>query len=234
MIKKIEILGIQLDNYTVQEAMGRVDEFLNSTAMHTIEDISMEMLVKAGEDEALRDCIESLDLAVISEQEILKTAGVSSQQRLRETAEQQFFTEFLRRAMGENRTACLLADTEQRLERLQDFFRENYGELRILAGFALENCVGDVEGVVNDINGASPDIVFSVLPVPEQEYFLMEQQSKLNVSVWYGMGSGYASVHGVSKMKRMAKRLLHRGMMKRMVSRYKQEKGKGADGADSK
>ena len=224
MIKKIEILGIQLDNYTVQEAMGKVEMFLNSTAMHTIEDISMEMLVKAQEDEALRDSIESLDLAVISEQEILKAAGVHSIQRLRETEEQQFFTEFMKRIIRENRAVCLVADTGQRLEKLQSFFRENYGKLRILKSFALEDCVGDVEGVVNDINGESPDIIFSVLPVPEQEYFLMEQRSKLNAGIWYGMGSNYASVHGVSKIRRMAKRLLHRGMMKRMVSKYDQEK----------
>ncbi len=224
MIKKIEILGIQLDNYTVQEAMGKVETFLNGTAMSTIEDISMEMLVKAQEDEALRDSIESLDLAVISEQEILKAAGVHSPQRLRETEEQQFFAEFMKRAARDNRTVCLVADTGQQLSQLQSFFRENYGKLRILKSFALEECVGDVEGVVNDINGESPDIIFSVLPVPEQEYFLMEQRNKLNAGIWYGMGSGYASVHGVSKIKRMAKRLLHRGIMKRMVSKYDQEK----------
>ena len=72
MIKKIEILGIQLDNYTVREATRKVEEYLNNTVMNTIESISMQMLVMAGEDEALKESIENLDLAIISEKEILK------------------------------------------------------------------------------------------------------------------------------------------------------------------
>ena len=75
MEKGIEILGIQLDNDTVADAMLRVDEYLNNTVMNTIGSVTMEMLMLAKDDETLRESLENLDLAMISDKEILKAAG---------------------------------------------------------------------------------------------------------------------------------------------------------------
>lgn len=71
MLKKIDILGIEVDNYTVREAMMQVENYLDNTVMNTIETIDMKMLELAGRDETVRACMEQLDLAVIGEKEIL-------------------------------------------------------------------------------------------------------------------------------------------------------------------
>ena len=71
MLKKLDILGLELDNYTVREAMLRAETYLNNNEMNTIETISMSMLEKAGHDEKMRACLKNLDLAVIGEKEIL-------------------------------------------------------------------------------------------------------------------------------------------------------------------
>lgn len=224
MIKKIEILGIQLDNYTVQEAMLQVEVYLNNTVMNTIEDISMEMLVLAGEDETLKECIEQLDLAIVSDKEILRAAGVNSVQRIRETAEHHFFEEFMKRIIRNSKTVYLFGETEQQTAQLETLLRQDYERLRIVGSFSLEACAGDFDGVVNEINIASPDVIFSVLSTPRQEYFLMENKSRMNAKIWYGLGSRYEKAHGVSCLKRFFRRLLHRGMLKSMLSRYDQEK----------
>ena len=44
MLKKIDILGIEVDNYTVREAMMQVENYLDNTVMNTIETIDMKML----------------------------------------------------------------------------------------------------------------------------------------------------------------------------------------------
>lgn len=45
MIKKIDIMGIGLDNYTVRESMRQVDNYLSNDVLNTIENISMQMLI---------------------------------------------------------------------------------------------------------------------------------------------------------------------------------------------
>lgn len=224
MIKKIEILGIQIDNYTVREAMLQIETYLSNTVMNTIEAISMEMLVLAQEDETLRECIENLDLAIVNEKEILQAAGVNSPQRIRETVEKQFFTEFMKRIIRNGRTVYLFGETRQQMEKLEQFLSENYEKVKILGSAVMEECVGDFDGVVNEINIASPDIIFSILPTPEQEYFLMENRGKMNAKIWYGLGNDYAKSHGVSYIKSLVKRMLHKGALRRMLSQYDQEK----------
>ena len=224
MIKKIEILDIQLDNYTVSEAMLQVEVYLNNTVMNTIEDISMEMLVLAGEDEVLKECIEHLDLAIVSEKEILAAAGVNSVQRIRETVDKQFFAEFMKRIIRNHKTVYLFGQTRQQVAQLTAFLKESYEQLPIAGSFSMEDCVGDFDGAVNEINIVSPDVIFSVLPTPQQEYFLMENKDKMNAKIWYGLGSGYEKAHGVSYIRRQAKKLLHRGRLRSMLSRYNQSK----------
>lgn len=224
MIKKVELLGIEIDNYTVREAMLKVETYLNNTVMNTIEAISMEMLVRAQEDETLKDCIEGLDLAIINEKEILQAAGVNSPQRVRETSERQFFKEFMKRIIRNNKTVYLFGATKQSVEELETFLMEDYGDLKIVGKFAIEDCVGDFDGVVNEINIVSPDVIFSVISTPEQEYFLMENQGKMNAKVWYGLGSDYASKRGFSGFTGWIKRIMHKGMLNRMLSKYNQEK----------
>ena len=84
MVKKLDILGISLDNYTVREAMLRIEACWNNTIMSTVETISMDTLVKAQADELVKNCIENLDLAIICDKEILKAAGIVSSQRMKE------------------------------------------------------------------------------------------------------------------------------------------------------
>ena len=87
MIKKIDILGIQLDNYTVREAIMRVEAWYDNNMLNVIEMVSMQMLTESESDPVLKEVISSLDLAVIGEKGILQAAGVDTMQRIRETEE---------------------------------------------------------------------------------------------------------------------------------------------------
>lgn len=220
MIKKIEILGMELDNYTVREAMLQIEVYLNDTIMNTVETVSMETLVKAQTDELLKECIESLDLVIISDKEILKAAGVNSAQRMRETVDNEFFKEFMKRASRNSRTVYLLGDTSEQIGTLQGYLNENYDKIKIAGVYALSDCSGDYDTVINEINIAEPDVILSVIPTPRQEYFLKDNKEKFNAKIWYGLGEHYASKKGVSEVAGFAKKLIHKGMMHSMMSRY--------------
>lgn len=223
MIKKIEILGMNLDNYTVREAMLQVEVYLTNDIMNTIENISMEMLVKAQNDVVLKECIEQLNLAIISEKEILKAAGVNSAQRMRETVENEFTKEFMKRILRNNKTVYLLGNTSVQIDKLQEFLRAKYPKLKISGLHALEDCTGDFDNIINEINIAEPDVILSVLPTPEQEYFLKDNVGKFNAKIWYGLGENYARKRGIFEIGEFAKKLVHKGMLHSMLSHYDKE-----------
>ncbi len=221
MMKKLRILGMELDNYTVWEAMGKVEGFLNTTIMNTVEAVSMEMLVKAQADGFLKECIEGLDLAIISDKEILKAAGEVSSLRMRETVENAFLKEFMRRVSRNHRIVYLLGDTREQLEELRVFLHENYNKVKIAGDYALADCMGDYDAVINEINIAAPDVILSVIATPGQEGFLKENKEKFNAKIWYGLGAGYAAKRGVSEVAGFARKMFHKGMMHSMLLRYK-------------
>ena len=55
MIKKVDILGIQLDNYTVREAIMCVERYLSNNVLNTIESISLQMLIDSETNPVLKE-----------------------------------------------------------------------------------------------------------------------------------------------------------------------------------
>ena len=199
MIKKVDILGVKLDNYTVREAIMCVEKYLSNNVLNVIESISAQMLMDSETDPVLKEVIGSLDLAVIGEKEIIQAAGLGTMQRIKETEENDFYFEFFKRIERNKKSVFLLAETGEKLEELKQELKEQFPKLVYAGEYATEQCVGDLEAVINDMNATTPDVIVSVLPSPLQEHFLYEHKDKMNANLWYGIGglSVHKKKHGV-------------------------------------
>ena len=223
MLKKIDILGIEVDNYTVREAMMQVENYLDNTVMNTIETIDMKMLELAGRDETVRACMEQLDLAVIGEKEILIAADVHSSQRISETINHDFFREFIKRIIRNHKRVFLLAEIIAQEEQLEHFLVGKYEQIEVAGHCAIEEKSNDFESVVNEINSASADVIFSILPSPLQEQFLTENKSKLDAKIWYGLSSDYALRSRISRISQIAGRLIHKKKLQSKLHKYNKD-----------
>lgn len=222
MIKKIDIMGILLDDYTVREALHQIESLSDDNVLRSIESISMQMLMEAEQDEELRNAISSLDLAIVGQKEILEVAGVGTMQRIKETEENDFFYEFLKRLERNHKRLFLLGETEEKNNRIKEKLIEQYPQLSIVGEYALENCIGDQAAVINEMNAATPDLVLSALPSPTQEHFFWEHKDKINARIWYGVGD--VEIDGRTGVKKMVTSLLHRGRLKSSIEKYEKKK----------
>jgi N-acetylglucosaminyldiphosphoundecaprenol N-acetyl-beta-D-mannosaminyltransferase len=223
MSKKIEILDIYIDTPTIEEAMDRVQEYLNDTDMHAIEEISTEMVVKAEENETVKHVIEELDFAVVNEPALLKAAKLSGALPIEGDSEEDFFQRFMDFLSVGERTVYLLGKKEKDVDRLKEFFQDHYPKLHFVGELPLEYYELSRDSLVNEINAITPDVIFSVLPTPEQELFLGEYKDKLNAKIWYGLGENSDDVPGGSVVKRFTNRLIQRGKLQSLLSRYEDE-----------
>ncbi len=189
MIKKIDIAGIQLDNYTVREAIMQVEKDLSNNVFNTLEEVNMNMLLLAETDARMRATLEKLDHTVISEVGILNAVGESSMQRKKEIEEHDFYFELMKRIERNHKTVFLLGKTQQEIETAQQTILEDFPKCQVVGAEAIENCVGAIDAIVNEINAATPDVIISILPTPDQESFLLENRDKLSANLWYGMGN---------------------------------------------
>ena len=201
----------------------QVENYLDNTIMNTIETIDMKMLELAGQDETVRACIEQLDLAVIGEKEILIAADVHSSQRLSETINHDFFREFIKRIIRNHKRVFLLAETIAQEEQLEHFLVGKYEQIEVAGHCAIEEKSNDFESVVNEINSASADVIFSILPSPLQEQFLTENKSKLDAKIWYGLSSDYAPRPRISRISQIAGRLIHKKKLQSKLHKYNKD-----------
>ncbi|MCI8992143.1 MAG: glycosyltransferase [Eubacterium sp.] len=188
MIKKIDILGTCVDNYSVREAISRVEQYLNNNEMKLIETITLKQLSNAAENMQQREAIEALDLSVIGDREILKAAGIHSPQRVQEVQDQHFFKEFMERVIRNEKTIYLLAAEESDQQEFREFLTRHYEKAVVKGSSLIAEDLSDADAVINDINIEAPDVLLSLLPSPLWEAFILSNRGKLNAKIWYGTG----------------------------------------------
>ena len=94
MIKKIDIAGLQLDNYKVREMLMRVDRRISEKILTTIEEVNMDTLALAESDEEVKQALEACDYSVIADEGILRAVSADTLQRRHEIEDHDFFYEF--------------------------------------------------------------------------------------------------------------------------------------------
>lgn len=219
MKRKINIMDMELDNYTIRESMAMVETFLNHTVLHTIEEVSMNMIVHAEQDDAVKQCIQSLDIAIPGEKEILSRAGYVTY----DVENNNFFHEFAKRLMRNKKTVFLIAEREEGLTTLRDFLAREYERLHIIGECFLESFTEEI-GAINEINIQAPDVILSVISSPRQELFLTEHKDLLHAKIWYGMNGEYYKPKGGQKVIHMLHVLMRKMAFHRRLLDYQKQK----------
>lgn len=222
-MKKIEIMGVEIDNYSVRESLLLADAYLNNHVMNTIEYVTMDAVNKASKDPHYKEQLEKIDLLLPGEKEMLDVYGMKDNQRKKEIGEHLFFVEFLRKVVRLEKRVFIIGDKESAIVMVQDFLKKYYEELNIVGVIALEQNNGDTANVINAINAEAPDVILSVLPSPLQENFLEEQNDKLCAKVWFGFGTSYRKRSGLMKIVDEMIRMFRKALLLFRITKFQNE-----------
>ena len=187
MIKKIDIAGIQLDNYSVKESLMIIDRKLAENIFVTVEEVNSETLILIKDMPVVGEVINSLELSVIVDNAILKAVGKGSIQRKYEIEGKYFSYELFKKIERNHQTVFLLGETEDDLNIMKNYITEEFPDIKVLGMSAIEDCAGVNDSIINEINAIDTYVVVSLLPSPVQEQFLSDNRDKLAVNLWYGV-----------------------------------------------
>ena len=188
MIKTIDFAGIVLDNYSVRETIMNVEKNMSDQGFHTIEEVNMDTLMQAETDEVIKEALQIVEHTVIAEAGILDAVGAGSYQRRHEIEHHDFFYELMKRIERNHKTMFVIGDSMERVEQMCELISDRYPKCEIVGMEALDECTGATDAVVNEMNAVAPDVIFSIIPSPQQEHFLMENREKISAELWYGIG----------------------------------------------
>ena len=173
MEEKINVFDIELNLLTAKKAMRQVMRYMGGESVSTIELIPMEVLLKGQDDAEWKQALQSVDLLLPSEREILESAEVTDQNAIQDL-ENNTFVRFL------------LTEDEKASKLLKERIETYRKGIQFVGEAVISAQSGSKEAVINMINGVEPDCILSGLSYPWQEKFIAESKALLNARVWFG------------------------------------------------
>lgn len=219
-MRKMQVLSVGLNDYTVREAIRKVEEYFHDGKLHTIAYISKKGVMEADENEQVKEFITKMDLMVCTDSDILRAANVETWNRIREIDENIFMEEFLKKLIRQRKTLYILAETDVELLQLEEHLRSYQQNLHIVGKYALEHLSADEEFVVNEINVLEPDVLVSILPSMRRIEFYDSNCMKLNTNIWLMLKEDVV-LHNKNKglLRRISERFM-RGVFKKKTLQY--------------
>ncbi|MEJ8734010.1 WecB/TagA/CpsF family glycosyltransferase [Mediterraneibacter sp. ICN-202921] len=224
MKETINIFDVYMQNFTAKEAMKQVIAYLETESLHTIEIVTMDMLLKEQENVQWKDMVKKLDMVLPGEREILEAAGVQDKNSIRDAEEHIFLKLFLKYLQKNRKKIFLLADKEEQIQSLSEEIRHYHRGIVITGGAALVPDEGQEEKVINEINGTETDCLVSIFSSPWQEQFIAEKKALLNVRLWIGCGPLLMQNYTEKKIGRKVKTFFLKKLFRYRVEKQKKEK----------
>lgn len=191
---KIDIMGLQFDNVTMDEAVARAEAILSADRVCYAVTPNAEIAYEALHDASLRALINGADLVlpdgagVVLASRLLKTplkqkvAGVDFADRLLALLEQTGGGLYL--LGGKPGIAELAAEK----------MKQSHPQLHI-CGMA-DGYFQDEDAVIARINDAQPQVLFVCLGAPKQELFMQRHLADVSVRLMIGLGGTLDSFAG--------------------------------------
>lgn len=194
---KIDIMGLQFDNITMEEALDAAKALLQGEHAARVVTPNAEIAYEALHDENMRTLLNSAELmlpdgaGVVLASKILKTplkqkvAGVDFADGLLgvlETTGQSLYLLGSKPGVGELAAQKMM---------------QKHPRLRI-AGIA-DGYFQDEAPVIDKINASGADVLFVCLGAPKQEQFMARHQKALHVKLMAGLGGTLDSFAGTVK-----------------------------------
>lgn len=223
MSKKIDVLGINIDCLNVDDAMERVQELFENDQPDTIGMVTMSALLAAAEYPDWKKYLEEMAMTIIGETEVLKAAGIHDGQIMEEVRDNEFVARFFWYAVRKNKRIYLLGETEEEITDLRKYLTETYPGMSIVGETAVAEDTPS-EGVMNEINSSSADVIISGLQGFRQERLVMENRHLIDCRIWFCLGEHQEIQSEAGVKSSWLGTLLKKNTFKRLVAQYNSEK----------
>ncbi|MCP5241067.1 MAG: WecB/TagA/CpsF family glycosyltransferase [Zoogloeaceae bacterium] len=200
MNERIEMMGCQIDNLTMEETLGRVEQFIASGRPHQHVVVNVDKLVKASRDAGLREIINDCALVNVDGMPVVWASRLLGKPLKARVAGVDLFEALMQRASTKQWRVFLLGAREEVVSGVKSLYEAKYPGL-VVAGYRNGYWKADEEpAVVEQIKAAQADLLFVAISSPKKEQFLGQYQAEMKIP--FAMGVGGTFDVAVGKVKR--------------------------------
>jgi N-acetylglucosaminyldiphosphoundecaprenol N-acetyl-beta-D-mannosaminyltransferase len=194
---KLDIMGLQFDNVTMDEAIARADELTAGVSPSYVVTPNAEIAYEALHDERLRALLNGADLMLPDGAGVVLAAKLLGTPLKGKVAGVDFADRLLGELAKKGKKLYLLGSKPGVGEAAAQKMLEKHPGLNV-CGIA-DGYFQDDAPVVEKINASGADVLFVCLGAPKQEIFMADHKKDLNVKMMIGLGGSLDSFAGTVK-----------------------------------
>ncbi len=192
----VEIVGVNIDNITFEDAAKKLEEFLNSENIKMIFTPNSEILVDAVKDLHFTEILNSGDLVIPDGIGVVIASKFYGKPIKERVTGYDLMCRLIELAYHKDKSMYFLGGKEGVAEEAAERLRQKYDNIKIVG---MHNGYFDEEEekiIIDSIIELKPDIIFVALGAPKQEKWIYENRNKLPVKIAMGVGGSIDGIAG--------------------------------------
>ncbi len=219
-MNQINVLGIDLNSYSLKELLVLTDKYLEDGPLKTILYIDAKLLMLAGQNEEYKAYLSKCDLPIIADEGILKALPKTNEARVDDIREEKYTKILLKKLIYGNRKIQLLADTKENLDVLAESLTNYRSDLHIVSKISMDTLEGSTERMLNHVNDVVPDVIISKMEPLRQLSLMEDSRRMMNCKLWIGLPENMMILQDKESLfTKVWNKLFHR-FFKKEVIRY--------------
>jgi N-acetylglucosaminyldiphosphoundecaprenol N-acetyl-beta-D-mannosaminyltransferase len=195
-MEKIEacFFGTWIDQQSEPGQIEQINEFIESNRPHYVTYSNVHVVVTARKDAALREAVNSADIASPDSKPMEFVARIKGLKDFRRCAGPDMMLALLAESERKGYKNYFYGSTQETLDLLRTRMAEKYPKLNIVKMYSPPfRSLSDEEdrALMDEINGLSPDLIWVGLGAPKQEKWMLAQKEKLHRGVMLGVGAAF-------------------------------------------
>ncbi len=199
---RVKILGVKIDNLSLQEVLEKINQFLDSKNQHYIVTPNPEFLVAAQKDNQFKEILNLADIACADGTGLIKAAKFFGKRLQRVTGVDLVWVT-CELAEQKNCSVYLLGAGGMIAEQAAENLKQEFPNLKIAgaeSGGEIVNPKQIDQDLINRINIAKPKILFVAFDQVKQEKWIFYHLDKLpSVKLAIGVGGTFDYISGAVK-----------------------------------
>jgi len=196
----VEILGVKIDKVTMEEALGRLQSFLQENRVHTIYTPNSEIMMAAQRDQYLKSILNSADLLVADGAGVVLASRILKVNLPEKVAGFDLVKNSFSMNPGKKIKYFLFGSKPGIAEAAKEKILSSYDNVEIAGCHHGYFSPEDEDRIIDMINRSGADILLVALGAPKQEKWIYENKDRLKVKVCIGVGGSLDVLSGKVKL----------------------------------
>jgi N-acetylglucosaminyldiphosphoundecaprenol N-acetyl-beta-D-mannosaminyltransferase len=190
--RRLAILGVPIDNVTMDEAVEKLDGLIQQRGFHQVATANLDFLIKAGKDNELMSILQSCSLVVADGMPLVWASRMMGEPMKERVTGIDLMPRLARLSAEKGYGIYLLGASEASSAGAAAWIEKNYPGARIAGRYSpppSSLAAMNHEEILQRIEQAKPDILLVAFGNPKQEKWLSMHRDRLQVPVAIGVGA---------------------------------------------